>query len=95
MGVRRYQVKLRPLPPKAEIVGPFRLTSFYVGYLMPMIYFIWSLRYGKIAPANPWGATGLEWQTSSPPPEHNFESLPPITSRRPVWDAMEAQQSRA
>jgi cytochrome c oxidase subunit 1 len=28
----------------------------------------------------------LEWATSSPPPEHNFESLPPIRSERPVWD---------
>ena len=34
-----------------------------VGYVMPMIYFIWSLRYGKVAGANPWGATGLEWRT--------------------------------
>jgi len=34
-----------------------------VGYLMPMIYFIWSLRYGQVASANPWGATGLEWKT--------------------------------
>jgi cytochrome c oxidase subunit 1 len=45
--------------------------------MMPMIYFIWSLRYGKEAPANPWGATGMEWQTASPPPVHNFD-VPPI-----------------
>ncbi len=50
-----------------------------VGYLMPMIYFIWSLRYGKIASANPWGATGLEWKTSSPPPLHNFDEMPVVT----------------
>jgi len=50
-----------------------------VGYLMPMIYFIWSLRYGKIAPANPWGATGLEWRTQSPPPLHNFDETPIVT----------------
>ncbi|HVP29867.1 MAG TPA: cytochrome c oxidase subunit I [Myxococcota bacterium] len=49
------------------------------GYLMPMIYFIWSLRYGKIAPANPWGATGLEWKTASPPPLHNFDETPVVT----------------
>src|SRR5215471_17857196 len=49
-----------------------------VGYVIPMIYFIWSLRYGKEAPANPWGATGLEWQTSSPPPLHNFEETPVV-----------------
>ena len=50
-----------------------------VGYLMPMIYFIWSLRYGQVAGANPWGATGLEWQTASPPPAHNFEVTPIVT----------------
>jgi cytochrome c oxidase subunit 1 len=50
-----------------------------VGYLMPMIYFIWSLRYGQVAGANPWGAAGLEWKTSSPPPAHNFEETPVVT----------------
>jgi cytochrome c oxidase subunit 1 len=50
-----------------------------VGYVIPMVYFIWSLRYGQIAPANPWGATGLEWQTASPPPAHNFEETPVMT----------------
>ena len=50
-----------------------------VGYVIPMIYFIWSLRYGKVAPANPWGATGLEWQTASPPPVHNFDETPVVT----------------
>ncbi|MBZ5618779.1 MAG: cytochrome c oxidase subunit I [Acidobacteriia bacterium] len=50
-----------------------------VGYVIPMMYFIWSLRYGKVAGANPWGATGLEWQTASPPPAHNFEETPVVT----------------
>ena len=50
-----------------------------IGYVMPMVYFIWSLRYGQIAGANPWGATGLEWQTASPPPKHNFEETPVVT----------------
>jgi cytochrome c oxidase subunit 1 len=50
-----------------------------VGYVIPMIYFIWSLRYGKMAPANPWGATGLEWRTGSPPPVHNFDETPVVT----------------
>jgi cytochrome c oxidase subunit 1 len=50
-----------------------------VGYVLPLIYLIWSLRYGKIAGPNPWGATGLEWQTTSPPPTHNFEETPIVT----------------
>ena len=39
-----------------------------VGYLLPMIYLMWSLRYGRSAGSNPWGAVGLEWTTTSPPP---------------------------
>lgn len=49
------------------------------GYLLPMIYLPWSMRYGKYAPSNPWGATGLEWQTSSPPPTENFYETPVVT----------------
>ena len=29
---------------------------------------------------NPWGATGLEWQTASPPPPHNFHETPTVTT---------------
>jgi cytochrome c oxidase subunit I len=47
-----------------------------VGYVLPMVYLIWSLRYGESAGANPWGATGLEWQIPSPPPTENFEETP-------------------
>lgn len=49
-----------------------------IGYLIPMIYLIWSLRYGPQASANPWGATGLEWRTSSPPPTENFREVPVV-----------------
>ncbi|MDQ6632463.1 MAG: cbb3-type cytochrome c oxidase subunit I, partial [Verrucomicrobiota bacterium] len=54
-------------------------TILGIGYLLPLIYFIWSLRYGKKAVANPWGATGLEWKTPSPPPKHNFPETPTVT----------------
>ena len=50
-----------------------------VGYLLPMVYLIWSLRYGEPAEENPWGATGLEWQIPSPPPTENFEETPYIS----------------
>jgi cytochrome c oxidase subunit 1 len=50
-----------------------------VGYLMPMIYFFWSLKYGAVAPDNPWMATGLEWKTPSPPSKHNFDVMPVVT----------------
>jgi cytochrome c oxidase subunit 1 len=47
-----------------------------VGYLIPLIYMIWSMRYGRVAPDNPWHAKGLEWQTPSPPPTENFPVTP-------------------
>jgi cytochrome c oxidase subunit 1 len=49
-----------------------------VGYLIPLAYLIWSLRYGPIATANPWGAKGLEWQTKSPPTTFNFDKTPVV-----------------
>jgi cytochrome c oxidase subunit 1 len=45
-----------------------------------MFYLAWSLRYGKIAGSNPWGATGLEWTTTSPPPTENFAVTPIVTA---------------
>jgi cytochrome c oxidase subunit 1 len=57
-------------------------TVLAVGYLLPMVYFLWSLRYGKEAGDNPWGAAGLEWKTASPPPTYNFEETPVVT-----WEA--------
>jgi cytochrome c oxidase subunit 1 len=50
-----------------------------VAYLIPLIYLIWSMRYGPIAGPNPWGAKGLEWETTSPPPTENFETTPVVT----------------
>jgi cytochrome c oxidase subunit I len=43
-----------------------------VAYLLPLVYLGWSLFAGERSPDNPWQATGLEWQTSSPPPKQNF-----------------------
>jgi cytochrome c oxidase subunit 1 len=51
-----------------------------VGFLVPLIYLLWSLKYGKDAGDNPWNADGLEWKTSSPPPTFNFDYQPVVTT---------------
>ena len=68
--------------PGVERLSTAGSTILAVGYLLPIIYFMWSLRYGKIAGDNPWGAAGLEWKTASPPPTFNFDETPEVT-----WEA--------
>ena len=58
--------------------------------LLPFVWNIYkSYRYGEIATADdPWGhGNSLEWATSSPPPRHNFTSIPRIRSERPAFEA--------
>jgi cytochrome c oxidase subunit 1 len=57
-------------------------TVLAAGYVLPMVYLLWSLKFGRKAGANPWGAVGLEWATTSPPPKENFHETPVVT-----WDA--------
>lgn len=54
-------------------------TILGFGYLLPVIYLLWSLKFGAKAPANPWAAKGLEWETASPPPVENFLDPPVVT----------------
>jgi cytochrome c oxidase subunit 1 len=69
-------------PPEFQVLNVMSTAGasiLGVGYILPLCYLIWSLRYGALAPANPWAATGLEWQTTSPPPTDNFEQTPVVT----------------
>jgi cytochrome c oxidase subunit 1 len=56
------------------------------GVFCLVVNLIRSLRHGAIAGNDPWDAWTLEWSTPSPPPEYNFETLPEVRSRRPLWD---------
>jgi cytochrome c oxidase subunit 1 len=64
-----------------------------IGYLFPLTYLLWSLRYGPYAPPNPWRATGLEWQTSSPPPTENFAKTPIVVDEPYDYPKLEARWS--
>jgi cytochrome c oxidase subunit 1 len=80
-------------PPEFQVLNVLSTagsTILAVGYVLPMIYFLWSMRYGKIADDNPWGAAGLEWKTSSPPPTFNFEEEPEVT-----WEAYNYEEIAA
>jgi len=63
-----------------------------VGYLLPMIYLVWSLKYGAVAGANPWQATGLEWQIQSPPLTENFTTIPIVTQDVYDYEWLERQK---
>jgi cytochrome c oxidase subunit I len=75
---RRYHA----YPPEFQVLNVMSTAGasiLGVGYLIPMIYFFWSLKYAALAGPNPWGATGLEWRTPSPPPTENFMTTPIVT----------------
>ena len=61
-----------------------------VAILVFMVNALLSARRGAPAGDDPWDAYTLEWATTSPPPHHNFTSMPPIRSERPVFDAKAA-----
>ena len=64
----RYQEQFQGL----HQLSTFGSLLLGVGLLMAAIVLIHSLRRGRRAPNNPWGAATLEWQAASPPIEHNF-----------------------
>ena len=66
-----------------ESLGSLILAA---GVIVLIADIFFSIHKHEPVPADPWGGYSLEWATTSPPPEHNFTSLPPIRSERPVWD---------
>jgi cytochrome c oxidase subunit 1 len=79
MGMpRRYHVYAEEFQ-VLNVMSTAGASILAVGYLLPLAYLLWSLRTGSIAIPSPWGASGLEWQTGSPPPMENFEEIPIVT----------------
>ena len=69
-------------PPEFQVLNVLSTAGasvLAIGYLLPAVYLLWSLKYGEVAGNNPWHATGLEWQTQSPPLTENFTEIPVVT----------------
>jgi cytochrome c oxidase subunit 1 len=82
MPRRYYDYSHMPEFQVLNVLSTAGATILGVGYLLPIVYFLWSMRYGKPAPDNPWNAAGLEWKTASPPTTFNFDEEPVVT-----WEA--------
>ena len=88
MGMPRRVYTYPDLPGWGAVNLISTVGAFVLGFAMLLVgaNIVWSLRRGARASANPWDAWTLEWSTSSPPPPHNFDRVPPIRGRRPLWD---------
>ena len=64
------------------------------GYLMIFVYMLWSVKFGLKIGANPWKATGLEWQIQSPPTTHNFEQIPVVTEEAYAYGQASQQHGK-
>ena len=71
------------LPNLLSSIGAFVVAA---AVLLFVINGVVSLYRGAIAPPNPWDASTLDWATTSPPPVYNFEHIPVVESRTPLWD---------
>ena len=71
-------------------IGAFTTGVGVVFFLLA----VWRARHGKRAGNDPWLADTLEWYTTSPPPPHNFDSVPPVTSARPLHDLRASLRER-
>jgi len=91
---RRYHV----YPPEFQVLHVMSTAGasiLAIGFIVPLIYLGISLRKGRIAGDNPWGATGLEWKTSSPPPTYNFDKTPIVTEEAYAYPPEAAERDAA
>jgi len=91
LGLQGMPRRVVTYPDNALLTNLNRISTVGAALLgVSTLPFLWNVyrtwRRGEPAGDNPWDGHTLEWATTSPPPPHNFDSLPPIRSNRPVWD---------
>jgi cytochrome c oxidase subunit 1 len=97
LGMPRRITDYDPANGWSELNAASTIGSIVLGLgVIPFLVAVWrALRRPADAPDDPWGGYTLEWATTSPPPAHNFTSLPPIRSNRPLFDARMAASAAA
>jgi cytochrome c oxidase subunit 1 len=88
MGMPRRYATYAPEFQVLNVLSSAGASILAVGFILPAVYLVWSLKYGEVAGPNPWHAKGLEWETSSPPPTHNFHQTPLVTEEPYNYDGV-------
>jgi len=98
LGIEGMPRRYHSYPPEFQVLNVLSSAGASIlaaGYLLPFAYLLWSMFYGKRAADNPWEATGLEWETASPPPEHNFDEAPRVTTEPYAYRERQSQSGKA
>jgi cytochrome c oxidase subunit I len=90
MPRRAYTYVNRPPLGTLHLISSLSAFVLALAILLFVGNVIVSLRKGEVAGDNPWGGWTLEWATHSPPPVENFDQLPLVRGRRPLWDLTHA-----
>ncbi|KJF18019.1 cytochrome c oxidase subunit I [Acidithrix ferrooxidans] len=97
--IPQYLIGLRGMPRRVPVylvsdhvtflnrVSTFGAAITFLSFVVWLVNLYVSWKKPVKASGNPWDGHTLEWATTSPPAHHNFTSIPPIRSQRPVWDA--------